>query len=79
MTLSPAAHAVLEAFFIHAGSPSEGISKAGMAAALRAVEEHLANDKPPAMDRDLEVAVLRERIRLFRIISAIATELENAS
>ena len=46
------------------------------AAAFRALEEQLAQDKPAPMSSDLEVAVLTERIRMLRKISAIAAELD---
>jgi hypothetical protein len=46
------------------------------AAAFLALEEQLAQDKPGPMSRDLEVAVLTERIRMLRKISAIAAELD---
>jgi hypothetical protein len=55
-----------------------------IAEALLALEEQLAQDKPAPMSRlaprprrsDLEVAVLTERIRMLRKISAIAAELD---
>jgi hypothetical protein len=47
-----------------------------IAEALLALEEQLAQDKPAPMSSDLEVAVLTERIRMLRKISAIAAELD---
>ena len=46
------------------------------AAALRALEDQLAQDHADPLPPDLERAVINERIRLFRRITAIAAELE---
>ena len=48
-----------------------------VAAALRKLEDILAQDRAEPLPPDLERAVLTERIRLFRRITAIAAELEN--
>jgi hypothetical protein len=69
--LSPAAQAVLRA----AGDSEPGIY-ATIAAALRKLEDILAQDRAEPLPPDLERAVLTERIRLFRRITAIAAELE---
>jgi hypothetical protein len=47
-----------------------------VAAALRKLEDILAQDRAEPLPPDLERAVLTERIRLFRRITAIAAELE---
>jgi hypothetical protein len=47
-----------------------------LAAALRKLEDILAQDRADPMPLDLERAVLAERIRLFRRITTIAAELE---
>ena len=70
--LSHAAQAVLSA----AGDSEPGIY-ATIAAALRKLEDILAQDRAEPLPPDLERAVLTERIRLFRRITAIAAELEN--
>ena len=72
--LSPAAQAVLDAY-----GDFDYCNTDAMAAALRALEDQLAQDRPGAMPPDLERAVLTERIRLFRRITAIAAELDNIS
>ena len=69
--LSPAAQAVLRA----AGDSEPGIY-ATIAAALRKLEDILAQDRAEPLPPDLERAALTERIRLFRRITAIAAELE---
>jgi hypothetical protein len=50
--------------------------KASLAAAMRELEDILAQDRAEPMPLDLERAVLAERIRLFRRITTIAAELE---
>jgi hypothetical protein len=50
--------------------------KASLAAAMRELEDTLAQDRAEPMPPDLERAVLAERIRLFRRITTIAAELE---
>jgi hypothetical protein len=47
-----------------------------IAATLRKLEDILAQDRAEPLPPDLERAVLTERIRLFRRITTIATELE---
>lgn len=71
--LSPAAQAVLDA---HQSTSVRPVAKAQIAAALRALEGQLAQDRAAPMPLDHERAVLTERIRLFRRITAIAAELE---
>jgi hypothetical protein len=71
-SLSPAAQAVLDAAML----PST--FQKYIAAALRAIEDQLARDRAEPLPPDLERAVLNERIRLFRRITAIAAELEGA-
>ena len=74
--LSPAAQAVInstaEQFLADRRIKMEHIA----AAALRAIEDQLAQDRADPLPPDLERAVLNERIRLFRRITAIAAELE---
>jgi hypothetical protein len=72
--LSPAAQAVLDAFF--ASDWEDEPLHANIAAALRKLEDILAQDRAEPLPPDLERAVLTERIRLFRRITAIAAELE---
>jgi hypothetical protein len=50
--------------------------KASLAAAMRKLEDILAQDRAEPMPPDLERAVLAERIRMFRRITTIAAELE---
>jgi len=47
-----------------------------LAAALRKLEDILAQDRAEPMPLDLERAVLAERIRMFRRITTIAAELD---
>jgi hypothetical protein len=47
-----------------------------VAATLRKLEDILARDRAEPLPPDLERAVITERIRLFRRITAIAAELE---
>lgn len=72
--LSPAAQAIWDAFnedeagvFVDFGDK--------LAAALLALEDRLAQDRPEPLPPDLGRAVITERIRLFRRITAIAAEL----
>ena len=71
--LSPAAQAVLDAFWKQPGDRS------AIAASLRAIEDQLARGRAEPLPPDLERAVLNERIKLFRRITAIAAELEGQS
>jgi hypothetical protein len=75
--LSPAANAVDEA--ARRAWVTQDAPRPIAAAAFLALEEQLAQDKPAPMSSDLEVAVLTERIRMLRKISAIAAELEGAN
>jgi len=52
--------------------------RAGLAAAFRTLEDQLAQDRPDVMPPELERAVLTERIRLFRRITALADAIEKA-
>jgi hypothetical protein len=77
--LSPAAQAVLDAVLNETAPLSEQRQqRTDAAAALRAIEDQLAQDRADPLPPDLERAVLNERIRLFRRITAIAAELEGA-
>jgi hypothetical protein len=71
-SLSPAAQAAKDHFLANVAISPEH----GLAAALRAIEDQLAQDRADPLPPDLERAVLNERIRLFRRITAIAAELE---
>ncbi len=77
-TLSPAAQAVLDAFLAEWNDCFLQQDSRCIAAALRALEGQLAQDRAAPMPLDHERAVLTERIRLFRRITAIAAELEGA-
>jgi hypothetical protein len=73
--LSPAAQAVLDSMYeVNMDFTDENHALAG--AALRAIEDQLAQDRADPLPPDLERAVINERIRLFRRITAIAAELE---
>ena len=72
-SLTPAAQSVLDAFFT--GDWEDEPLHANIAAALRKLEDILAQDRAEPLPLDLERAVLTERIRLFRRITAIAAEL----
>jgi|688.fasta_scaffold01621_3 hypothetical protein len=75
--LSSAAQAVLDAYHMRADHEGPKCPEVCfIAEALLALEEQLAQDKPAPMSSDLGVAVLTERIRMLRKISAIAAELE---
>ena len=73
--LSPAAQAIVAA--MHRSYDHEPTRRLIAAAILRELEDILARDRSKPLPLDLERAVLTERIRLFRRITAIATELEN--
>jgi hypothetical protein len=76
LKLSPAAQAVLDAFHKELSPDNQ---PGGLPAALRAIEDQLAQDRADPLPPDLERAVLNERIRLFRRITAIAAELDAQS
>ena len=78
-TLSPAAQAVEAAILKVASVPGFERRRIIAAAALRAIEDQLAQDRADPLPPDLERAVLNERIHLFRRITAIAAELEGAN
>jgi len=76
-SFSPAAEAVLDSMYeVNMDFDDDNHALAG--AALRAIEDQLARDRAEPLPPDLERAVLNERIRLFRRITAIAAELEGA-
>ncbi len=76
--LSPQAQAVLDASSDAPVGNGWNADRLAIAAALRALEGQLAQDRAAPMPLDHERAVLTERIRLFRRITAIAAELEGA-
>lgn len=78
--LSPQAQAVLDAWDAKLDPMVTCLThdpeREALAAALRTLEDQLAQDQPAEMPLDIERAVLTERIRILRRITAIASELD---